>query len=351
MIASKKPSIIDGPLVSVLVPARNEEDNIGPCIDSLLNQTYQNYEIIVLDDKSDDATLQILEAYKKKTPNLKVIKGKSLPDDWNGKPHAMHQLAAEASGEYFLFVDADTRHEKDSISWAVTNAEKHHFDLLSGYPLHINHTFGEKLVVPNMYLNTALFLPLWGLPFIPLPIISMAIGQFLLFKADSYRESGGYETVKKEITEDVYISREMKRQGYKIGLLDAKKHLRCRMYDDFSGAVDGIGKNIFDFFEKKLAPMIFLIAFFIIFLIAPPFWTVILYRTGSPLFNIVYPGILFFLAGWGLFLRHRKQDLFLPLIYPLMFSMIIIVAVKSIRDFSSGRGYIWKGRILREIKH
>jgi chlorobactene glucosyltransferase len=263
----------------------------------------------------------------------------------------MHQLAKAASGEYFLFVDADTRHQKDSISWAVTNAEKHHFDLLSGYPRHLNLTLGEKLVVPNMYLNTILFLPLWGLPFIRIPIISFAIGQFLIFRAKSYHNSGGYETVKKEITEDVYISREMKRQGYKIGLLDAKKHLNCRMYNDFSGAVEGIGKNLFDFFEKKLVPVIFLAVFIFLFLIVPPFWTVILYMTGSPLYDIVYPGILFFIAGWGFYLRHRKQDIFLPLIYPLMFSIIILVAVKSVIDYRSGKGYIWKGRILKGAKH
>jgi len=347
-IASKPPRMLDGPLVSVLIPARNEAENIGPCLESLSSQSYRNYEIIVLDDQSDDSTLAIINSYKKKIPNLQVIRGKPLPDDWNGKPHAMHQLASAASGKYFIFVDADTRHSKDSISWAVTNAEIHNFDLLTGYPLHLNETPGEKLIVPNMYLNTALFLPLWGLPFIPLPIFSLAIGQFLLFRAESYRRSGGYENVKKEITEDVYISREMKRQGYKIGLLDAKKHLCCRMYDDFSTAVDGIGKNIFDFFEKQLAPIIFLAAFIVIFLILPPFWTVFLYLTGNPLFSTAIPGILLFTAGWGLCLQNRKQDWFLPLIYPLMFSMIVFVAVKSVNDFRSGKGYTWKGRILKD---
>ncbi len=351
IIASKPPKLINGPLVSVLIPARNEEDNIGPCLESLSDQTYKNYEIIVLDDQSEDSTLEIINNYKKKIQNLRVISGKPLPQDWNGKPFAMHQLAAAASGDYFLFADADTRHEKDSISWAVTNAEKHQFDLLSGYPRHLNLTLGEKLVVPNMYLNTALFLPLWGLPYIPIPIFSFAIGQFLMFRANSYRDSGGYETVKNEITEDVYISRKMKRQGYKIGLLDAKKHLCCRMYNDFSGAVDGIGKNLFDFFEKKLAPIIFMVIFIFLFLIAPPFWLAVLYQTGSALFEIVYPGIILFITGWGLYLRHRKQDFFLPLFYPLMFSIIILVAVKSVMDFRSGKGYIWKGRILKEAKY
>ena len=350
MFATRPPFLTEGPLVSVLIPARNEQDNIGECLESLAGQSYRNYEIIVLDDHSDDNTGAVLEYYRKSLPELRIIRGRPIPEGWNGKPFAMHQLAAEARGEYLLFVDADTRHGPDSISWAVTNAERHGFDLLSGYPGHTNRTFGEKLVVPNMYLNTALFLPLWGLRYIPFPVFSMALGQFMMFRSSSYARSGGYETVKNKITEDVYISRELKRQGYSIGMLDARRQVSCRMYSGFSSAVNGIGKNIFDFFEEKLPPVVFLIFFFVLFMIIPPFWAVYLGLEASELFHLVLPGVLFFTLGWGSFLHNRGQDWFLPLLYPLMFSIIIVVAVKSIMDFKTGKGYRWKGRILTETR-
>jgi chlorobactene glucosyltransferase len=345
--ATKKPNIYSGPLVSVLVPARNEESNLSACLDSLLDQSYKNYEIIILDDHSEDRTAEIAELFEKQHAEVRLIKGEPLPGDWNGKPFAMQQLAKAAGGRYLLFTDADTRHGRDSISWAVTNISRHGFDLLTGYPRHMNGSFGEKLVVPNMYLNTALFMPLWGLPFIPLSFFSHAVGQFLIFKAESFHEFGGYSAVRKSITEDIYICREMKKRGYKTGVLDAKDYVSCRMYPDFRSAVDGIGKNIFDFFEKELAPVIVLIVFIALFMLFPPVLMIFCAVTGNELLRFLLAGVIFFTIGWAITLYDRKQDFYLPFLYPLLFIMIIIVAVKSISNSRSGKGYLWKGRILK----
>ena len=110
----------------MLIPARNEERNICRCLDSLLQQTYQDYEILELDDQSTDRTWPILSRYAQDHPDrVQAVLGKPLPEAcWNGKAHAMHQLAHLARGEYLLFTDADTVHSSDSISWAASHYEK-----------------------------------------------------------------------------------------------------------------------------------------------------------------------------------------------------------------------------------
>ena len=149
---TQKTYTVSGPKVSVLIPARNEEKNIEACVVSFLRQSYQNYEIIVLDDNSEDATGQILERLQKENPSiLRIIKGKPLKTGWNGKPYAMHQLTDAAQGEIFLCTDADTVHSKDSVAWAVTQLEYFHADMISGYVNEKLETFGECMTVPVMY--------------------------------------------------------------------------------------------------------------------------------------------------------------------------------------------------------
>jgi chlorobactene glucosyltransferase len=98
----------NAPLISVCVPARNEQRNIGRCVEALLAQTYPRYEIIVLDDHSTDVTGEILRGFAAQNDILRVINGSDLPPGWAGKPHALTQSAAVARGEWLCFIDADT---------------------------------------------------------------------------------------------------------------------------------------------------------------------------------------------------------------------------------------------------
>ena len=109
------PEILDGPMVSVLIPMRNEENNVRNCIASLQNQLYKNYEILVINDNSSDKTADILAELASKDNRIKVFNGKPLPDDWYGKPFALHQLSLHARGEILIFTDADTFHNPASI--------------------------------------------------------------------------------------------------------------------------------------------------------------------------------------------------------------------------------------------
>ncbi len=108
-----------GPLVSVLIPARDEEKNIGRCLRSLSKQDYNNIEILVLDDDSSDGTGRIIEKFSKKDTRIRLIQGRSLDRGWKGKSYACHQLSREAAGEYYVFTDADTLHFPNSVSSAL----------------------------------------------------------------------------------------------------------------------------------------------------------------------------------------------------------------------------------------
>ena len=150
-LSSHAPRITRGRKVSVLVPARDEEKNIAHCLDSLLDQTYANYEIVVLDDQSSDDTWRIIDGYARRNPErVRAIRGRPLDQDegWSGKTHAMQQLADHAAGDYLMFTDADTVHGRESISWAVTNIEAHRADCVSGYVFQELATLGELFIVP-----------------------------------------------------------------------------------------------------------------------------------------------------------------------------------------------------------
>jgi chlorobactene glucosyltransferase len=347
-VTTKKPEIVSSPKVSVLVPARNEEDNIDTCLQSLVEQTYQNYEIIVLDDNSSDNTLELLQAWQQRYPELiTVIQGKPLPEDWYGKPHAMQQLADHASGEYLVFTDADTVHRNTSISWAVTNMEKHSADMISGYAHHTTHSLGENLIVPSLYLNTTLLLPLWLVQTTREPLFAFAIGQFAVFRTSTFREMNGYESVKQKITEDIYIAREMKKRGYKVLFLDEKRQCRCRMYNGLRQAVNGFEKNVYDFFEHKLYPLAILIPFAFGFFLLPIAVLIQQLVGGGDYIVHAASSVGIFFATWTIVIIDRGGKWFMPFLYPFMFLVMMVVAVKSIVDSVIGRGYEWKGRIVR----
>jgi chlorobactene glucosyltransferase len=347
VLFTKKPRHTSGPRVSVLVPARDEEENIGRCLDSLINQTYRDYEIIVYDDMSNDKTWEIISRYAAQNPRVKGVKGIELPEGWYGKPHAMQELAKHASGEYFLFTDADTVHGPQSISWAVTNTLAHRADVLSGYTRQVFKSFGEVAVLSNMFLNAVLFMPLWLIPVIKLPFISHIIGQFIFFKATVFKSMDGYASVRHNITEDVYMGRELKKRGSRLVFLDVQNHVSCRMYKSFYEAVQGIAKNIYDFFEKHVISIVALTVFITGGLVLPVVLLPLEIFTHGPHIHLAATAVGLFLAAWSLLLYNRGMPWYAPLLYPFLFMLLIYIAWKSVIDDTLGKGYLWKGRIVK----
>ncbi|MCK4515209.1 MAG: glycosyltransferase, partial [Spirochaetaceae bacterium] len=125
--------LTSGPRVSVIVPARNEGANIGACLEGLVSQTYEDYEIVVIDDNSEDETSQIVEKYAACDSRITFVAGRPVPASWNGKQFACNQGVNQATGDLFFLTDADVRHQPDSIARAVGQMESSGAHFLSGY--------------------------------------------------------------------------------------------------------------------------------------------------------------------------------------------------------------------------
>ncbi len=338
------PEIFDGPLVSVLVPMRNEEKNAERCLDGLRNQIYKNYEILVLNDNSTDNTGNILESIAAVDSRVKIFNGKPLPDDWYGKPFALHQLTAYAKGDILLFTDADTIHNPASISWAVTNLDKLKADMISGYIGQIFGKFGEIITVPLMFFLTGFVIPLFLNRYSKKSWFSAAIGQYIAIRHDVFKAIGGCEAFKKKTSEDIYLARYVKRKGYSTRFLNITEYVKCRMYNGYRSAVEGIGKNIFDFLGKKTL-IIFLMAvavFFFLFFTFPLLIGGIVVKSPWAL-HIIAVNILYTLTWLFMFLGQRLNWWYCFL-WPFMFLNLLYMACWSWFRTISGKGFLWKDR-------
>jgi chlorobactene glucosyltransferase len=334
-LSSRKPRRRSGRRVSVLIPARDEEANIGRCLDSLVDQSYENYEIIVLDDQSTDRTWEILSEYTGRYPGLvRAVRGKPLPErGWNGKPHAMQQLSELADGDYYLCTDADTVHSRDSVAWAATNIEWHRVDFLSGYVRQDLQSFGEAVIVPAMYIMTAMIMPIWLIAATRTPLLSFAIG--------------GYASVCDEISDDIFIARRLRAAGFRTIFLDIQKYVTCRMYDGYQASFTGIGKNISDFFNRKVLSLVSASLAILFFFLLPVALLVPYLLTGHSGTRLVATSLLLLQLTWACVLYDRGLKWYVPFLHPLMFAHVLVMMWSSYGQLTWGAGMVWKGRVVK----
>jgi glycosyltransferase involved in cell wall biosynthesis len=217
--------------VSVLVAAKDEEDNIETCVRTFLDQDYPNYEMIVIDDRSRDRTPHILAKLKSEFPaRLKVITVTRLRDGWFGKNNAMREGVAVASGDWLLFCDADCRQtSRRTISAAIHEANAHKADFLSIIPVLDTYEIWERIIQPVC----ALILILWFLPSRvndPRKKTAYANGQFMLLSRRCYDEIGGHERVRTQLNEDILMARHTKAGGLRLRVVENADLYRTRMY-------------------------------------------------------------------------------------------------------------------------
>ena len=337
-----------GPLVSVLVPARDEEEGIAACLDSLLSQQYQTLEIIVYDDDSSDGTAAILDRYAKAWPGrLKVIHGKGLEPGWYGKPKAMQLLFEAARGDWLYYTDADTLHEADSIGFSLALAGKFNSDLVSGYVQQRIGSLGEALVVPAIYLLSMFALPLGLVHRSSSPALSHAIGQSMLFKRSVLVKLGGFSLLKNKVSEDVHMARLIKHRKGRVLFADLKDRISCRMYENYSSAIVGLSKNVYDYFGKKPSILIAAtagIAIALLLPIAASLWLPSGFEAALGAFRL---SCLFMFLAWTVLILDRRLPWYLPFCYPLLLINVLSTAWRAARLFSTGRAVEWKGRMVR----
>jgi chlorobactene glucosyltransferase len=335
------------PLISILIPARNEEENIKRCIISLTKQDYENIEILVLDDNSIDDTTKIVLELSQKDPRIKLYSGGPLKKGWLGKSYACWQLSKYAKGDYLIFTDADTLHFPNSISGAVACLLRYNLDALSVFPKEIMVTFHERMMVPFGHYIILSLMPLYLIRKAKNALFCTAIGQFMLFKKEVYKKIGGHKSVKGKILEDIKISKRVKSYGYKFMIFDGRSNVYCRMYRSFMEIVKGYSKVLFAVFDYKifmisaaiiLVAAIFLFPFFMIPIGIIFGWPLVLIEL------IILQIIIILITRIILSLRFKCKAIDI-IFHPISMIYLISIAINSIFTARTGMGVYWKGRI------
>ena len=335
------------PIVSVLVPARNEENSIRACVQSLLDQDYPAYEVIVLDDQSSDDTRNILEQIAADQPRLKVLAGLAPSTEISGKNWACAQLAQQSQGDLLLFTDADTNFNPHTLREIVSAILGDEADLMTGFPRQRVGSWGERLLVPFFTWATLCFIPLWLAFRSRWPVLSSAVGQMMLFRREAYQKIGGHENLDSMFVDDLTLTRRIKAVGLRWRVMNLGDLITCRMYHNSREAIDGFTKNLFAAFDFHLTAYLFVFIWLAVLFLWP---LILLMAWAFGQVQSIRPAELAASIGlsllvWIIPYLHMGMPFVLGFIYPLTILANEVVAFRSLFSSLTGR-LSWKGRPL-----
>jgi len=342
------PPQASGPLVSAIIPARNEAANIDTCVRSVLGTTYDPVEIVVVDDGSTDGTGEIVERLVQAPETrgrVRLVRGAALPAAWFGKQWALIQGYRVARGELLLFIDADTRHEPELIPRSVRALTAERVDLVTVLSRQEVVTFWERLVQPHVLLALASRVgdvrrinrtrTEWD---------AIANGQFILTTRPAYERAGTHEAVRDTVTEDLALAQAYVRQGLDIFLVHGAEYMSTRMYRDLAGIVEGWSKNL-----ALGVPLMF-----------PPVplvrrWAA--YAMWLPALCWILPPVLWAVYGWSwaavttlislaiwIWLYGAERvPVWYALLYPVGAGMVAYIMIRS--ALRGSRKVEWRGRV------
>lgn len=247
--------------LSVVVPARNERDNLARCLPTLLDQSLETFEVIVVDDRSSDGTDELLDAMDAR--NLRVVEGKPRPDaSWRGKTWAAHQGVRKARYDWLLFVDADVRLAPGVLAGALQDATKNPNGLYSLGPKILPRSWLDKLLIPLFGLSIVTMFPPARVndPDDPL---TMAAGAFLLFHRELYERIGGHRAVRDRVAEDLALARTVTESGGSVSLYRSDQ-LVTEMYPSLRATVEGINKQLLEALNDSPALLVALQCLFVL---------------------------------------------------------------------------------------
>lgn len=334
-----------GPLVSVIIPARNEARNIERCIRSVLATAYSPIEVIVVDDRSTDGTAEIVA--RATSAHLRLVRGEELPEGWFGKQWAIVQGYRLAHGELLLFADADTKHTPELIGRAVRGLQAERVDLFSIIPRQEMRTFSERLIQPHVFL--ALEAGVVSLERVNRTRVAwhaIANGQFILTARAAYEDAGTHAAVRHSVVDDLLLAQTYVRAGKDIFLAYGEEFMTTRMYGSLREIIAGWSKNLAMGvplmtppvrFLRRLVPFIMWLP--ALFWIAPPIawllagWHVAALATGVSL------------STWLLiYVAYRAPPWYAPL-YPLGAAIVAFIMLRS--AVRGPRRIEWRGRVYR----
>jgi chlorobactene glucosyltransferase len=340
------------PALTVIVPARNESANIGPCLRSLLAQRYPagGLRILVIDDDSQDDTAAIVASLAASDSRITLLSAPPLPAGWKGKVHACwHAMQAVPAGtEWLCFLDADMRAHPLALASAVQAAQAGGLDLLSLAPRHELGSFAERLIIPcGLYVlgfsldSARIQAPESG--------EALCTGQFMLVRRRAYERVGGYAMVRESICEDLDLARLFKRNGLKVRLEDGSAVLVTRMYTGWSTLWPGFAKNLVDMLGGALRTLLTAGSAVVLSwsAVVLPLVDAAACRNGAHGACVaLLPAALGSAAAFGLHLAgalHFGIPWWYGLTFPLGYTIGALIAIDSIR-WRLVRRVEWKGR-------
>jgi chlorobactene glucosyltransferase len=258
------------PRVSIVIPARDEEETIEEAVRSQLSQSYPDFEVIVVEDRSRDRTGELLAGLARQDSRLVVVQGSEPPAGWIGKPHALHLGAAAAGGEILLFADADVIYDPRTLAEAVSYIEARRAALVCLLPRMEAKGFWENVLMPYVegaYFGGVGFLancdwPRW---------LAGGGGAGNLVRRDVYEAVGGHAALRSSVVDDVHLALNVKCAGFRTRVLRAEDRIRVRMYRGLAGVVNGFTKNTAYAINGVVGAVLLLATAFVTMLwVAPP---------------------------------------------------------------------------------
>ncbi len=231
--------------LDIVIPARNEAAKIGRCLESLEHQTFSNFNVWMIDDRSDDDTGLIMQRFTQEDDRFHLLPGKEPPPGWVGKVNAIYQAIPHLTGDWVLFLDADTWLHPENLERTLQMAQTHPTDMLTLLPTLECKTFWEKVLLPAVVLLISRVYPLRQVNDPHFPQKAIANGQYLLFRSSVYQAIGTHEIVKNSVVEDLHLAQIVKKGGYRLRLVLGLPYFKVRMYTSFQELREGWTKNLF----------------------------------------------------------------------------------------------------------
>lgn len=333
------------PLVSVCIPARNEEANLPHVVASLLRSTHPQIEVLVYDDQSSDRTPQILRELQSRDPRVRAAPTQPLPDGWVGKQWACHQLGLAAKGQWLLFTDADVRFGPGAVSSSLDAARALGADMVSTFPQEETGSLAEHLVVPMIHFLLFSYLPMGQMRGSTAPSASAGCGQFLFVRSDAYHAIGGHSSWKDSMHDGIRMPRTLRRAGYRTDLFDGSPHVSCRMYTGLAQTWRGFAKNAYEGLGS-VPLLVFLTVLHLVGHVAP--WAVLGAALvsddarGAPLV-LALAAVLLAISQRMILARHFRQHWVGVVLHPLAVLMMTAIQWHSF-VLSKQRRRAWRGR-------
>lgn len=337
------------PSVSIIFSALNEANHIEKTLISLINLDYPNFEVIAVNDRSTDATPEILDRLQKEYPHLRVHHIRRLPEGWFGKNHALHFASRFAKGEWLLFTDADVVMKKDTLKQSLSYALRHKIDHLTIYEHHLRNKFWLKILLLGTYITYSMAMKPWRIRH-AWSKKSLGHGAFNLVNKKVYEECNGHRAIAMECLDDLKLGESIKKNGFRQDIVDGKDFIEREWYSSLKNMISGMEKNSFAYYNYKFFALFRDVIFAFTFYLWP-FLGAILFTGAVRWLNIIDIGLTLYVAAFVA--KQFRLQRYYALFYPVSVCILIYTIVNSVISIYTNKGVTWRGTLypLKKLKH